>query len=292
MTTHRMLVTSVFSCFVLFIVVGNANAASVGAVESGPNGAAVTVGNVPVDPTLVISAILSNPTLSPVNGFSYSSWAFLANDGTGSVDIFGKMPLGSSYIPTVGDDITASGTYSNAFSQIPELSSLTSIGASASGQPYPGPAPNTIPTLNVSPQTYGASGTAEFLWNLNNVTISSGTGSTPTILTPGETWGNSATGTAANMTLTVSDGTNSMTLFYWPTSYSSDAAFYGQTIPQGTPVNITGFTDVFTSAGVSTPEFVPYLITPVPEPSAFVLGGLSLVGLLGVRKARRVKKGL
>ncbi|MGO9115296.1 MAG: hypothetical protein ACLP9L_39290, partial [Thermoguttaceae bacterium] len=69
------------------------------------SGNVVTVNNVPLnefgqgngqDP--VVSAILSQP--STVGGHTYTNWSFLINDGTGGMDIFGKLPTSSTYMPT------------------------------------------------------------------------------------------------------------------------------------------------------------------------------------------------
>jgi hypothetical protein len=286
MNPHRKLFNlATVLAVVCFIVSEKAKAASIGTVETQPSGTAVAIGDIGSgDPTPVITAILSQP--STVNGTTYTNWSFLANDGTGSLDMFGHMPVGSTYVPTLGDGISASGTYS-PFDQIPEIGSLTAISQLSVGNPVPSPGTATIPQLNITTQTLGASGNAEFLWTLNNVMISSGS----TVLTAGETWGNGMTSSAGNMTLTITDSSsNSMELFYWQSSYSlTNANLYGLVIPQGTPVNITGFADVFGTGLTAAAEFVPLTVTAVPEPSAIILGGLSLVGLLAIRRANRAK---
>jgi hypothetical protein len=55
------------------------------------------------------------------------------------------------------------------------------------------------------------------------------------------------------------------------------------TIPTG-PVDITGIADVFDG----TTEFIPFSITPVPEPSSMALLGLG--GMLCASLVRRFKK--
>ncbi len=65
-------------------------AATVAQVEAQPSGATgLTIDNASGQYP-VVSGILSQP--GTVNGFTYSSWAFLANDGTGSMDIFARCP--------------------------------------------------------------------------------------------------------------------------------------------------------------------------------------------------------
>ncbi|HZZ28877.1 MAG TPA: PEP-CTERM sorting domain-containing protein [Pirellulales bacterium] len=283
MTSSRILVFTAFAAAAL--VCGNALASTVATVESTePITSTATVAGQTIgdpgnsDPAAIVTAILNTP--GTVNGFTTSSWAFLANDGTGSIDVFATATALSGFgyaTPAVGDQIGASGSYS-PFHQIAELGSLTGIGLIAQPGSTVVPQTATIPQLNISPQTVG-NGNQEFLWTLHNVTITDIAGGNGT-------WGNGKTGTAANLSYTVTDSSsNSMVLFYWPTSYSSiDAAMYGQPIPTG-PVDITGFMSVF-AGPPAVPEFTPILVTPVPEPSAFVLGGLSLLGLLAARKLR------
>ena len=93
---------------------------------------------------------------------------------------------------------------------------------------------------------------AGYLFELDDVTIS----------------GISGTFGTANLTGTITDGSgNSMTLYYWPTSYSvENANLAGTAIPTGA-VNMTGFVSVY--SGVA--EFTPMTITAVPEPGTLVL---------------------
>ena len=67
-------------------------AGTIAQAESQASGTAATLDNNPV-----ITAILSQP--GTVNGRTYTSWAVLANDGTGSLELFGAMPGG--YLPTL-----------------------------------------------------------------------------------------------------------------------------------------------------------------------------------------------
>jgi PEP-CTERM motif len=238
----------------------NLKASTIAEVETQATGTPATLDSDPV-----VTNILSVP--GSVNGKTYTSYSFLVNDGTGSLDIFGKLPSGSTYVPTVGDALGLSGTWS-PFDQIPEIETLTAINRVSSGNAVPAPVVGSIPGINVSPLSSTYSGS---YIDLNDVTISSGS----SVLTPGEKFG------ITNLTLTVTDSSsNSMTLFYWPTSYSmANANLFGTTIPTG-PVNISGFANVFTSASVSTPEFSPITITAVPEPatlSLLALGGAGLV---------------
>jgi len=236
---------------------------NIAAVEGQASGTAATLGSSPI-----VTAVLSYP--GTVNGKTYTSWSFLANDGTGSLDIFGTLS-GLGYTPTVGDAIGVTGTYS-PYHQIPEIGTVTAIGATSSGNPLPAMPTLTIPQLNQTTLPFTAAG---YLINLDNVTISSGT----SIITPGvSTWGTS------NLTLTVTDSSNNkMTLYYWPTSYAmANFNLDGITIPSG-PVNITGFDSVYPSTPGS-PEFTPISIVSVPEP---VSTGLLAVGAAAMLMRRR-----
>jgi len=238
----------------------------------------------------IITAILSAPSGSIYNpgatldGYTYNNWSYLAADTTGSLDLFYSKTAnsGTEIIPAVGDTIAASGNWS-PFDGIPEIGSSTANPIIVNGPgsvgnpPYPPGAPvlTTIPTINVGTNGHAlnASGLAGYYVKLNNVMISS----------------NGISGgffpTHANGNYTITDpANNSMTMFFWASSYSSDGAMGGSAIPQGL-VNMTGFVDDFGNSA----EFVPISITAVPEPSALNLYGIgSVVAFVGYRLRRKV----
>lgn len=250
---------------------GAVTSGTIGAIETG-DGQTKTTG-VTIDPTpasnpAIISAILSKP--GTVNGETYSSWAMYANDGTGSADVFASTAALGSYTPAVGDDISGvSGTWF-PFHQIPELETITAISANSSGNAAPGPISATIPQLNVTTLPFSIAG---YMVDLDNVMISG--------QTAGEKFG------ITNLTLTVTDSLhNSMTLYYWPTSYSmANANLFGETIPNG-PVDITGFDSVFPTPAPAAPEFSPISMVSVPEPVSAGLLGISSAALL-MRRRRK-----
>ncbi|MGO9446279.1 MAG: PEP-CTERM sorting domain-containing protein, partial [Thiobacillaceae bacterium] len=85
---------------------------------------------------------------------------------------------------------------------------------------------------------------------------------------------------------TITDSTGSMTYFDYVTSYSTCGALGGSAVPTG-PVDVYGFLSVFPSSALSgggLPEFTATSI--VPEPSAFLLAGMGLLGLLAIRRRR------
>lgn len=235
-------------------------ASLISSVEDQTSGTTATL-----DQNPVITEILSQP--GTVNGRTYTNWSILVNDGSGSIDLFGALPAGTSFTPAVGDALSVSGTYS-PFDQIPEVASMTAVTLISTGNSVPAPLNVTIPDINITP-TLPLSVAGYFL-SLNNVTISGGSGNFGT----------------STMTLTITDpASNSMTMFYWPTSYSvANVNLNGTAIPTG-PVNLTGFVDEFSG----TPEFVPMTITAAaPEPASLAALGLGALALLARR--RRVNR--
>jgi hypothetical protein len=264
----------------------------------------VSVGT-PSDPSLVVTYVESKAGTSS-DGYTYTNWAFLGSDGTGSAEFFGHMPASNSYTPTAGDVITATGLYS-PFDGIPEIESLSAIsktGTSGSSitpfvtsvsdinavaadavtnpngsifvSPVPSPSPVYFGGTVTGGDDYSVLGQ---LIELDNVTLSA-TGTTPATGSTG------VFPTHANTTLLATDGSsNSVKVFQWASSYSVCGLLGGTSEYLGQSVDMVGFMDIFSPSA----EFVPLSITPnvVPEPvstSIFVLGGAAL---LGRRRRRR-----
>jgi hypothetical protein len=260
-------------------------------IQKYPLNAAVTYddngsGNYPV-----VSAILSAP--QSLDGYTYGNWSYLAQDTTGSLDLFYSSTLVPGYTPHLGDSMLVQGNYS-PFSGIPEVANSTahpiSVTFGSSGNPLYTAVPvlTTIPTINVGTNGYGLSlsGLGGQLLKLHNVTISgvsnATSGSTSII-------GNWAF--HANNQGTVSDQShNNMVMFLWASSYSACGAIAANSnaIPTGL-VDMTGFISDFYSTVTSsiTPEFVPTLITVVPEPATVGLCGL---GAAAVWVSYRLRK--
>ena len=216
----------------------------------------------------VIDAVLSQAGATS-GTHTYTSWSFLAQDGDGSLDVFGSLS-GLGYTPTVGDAISVSGTYS-PFHQIPEIETVTAITLQSSGNTPAAPKVLTIPSLNVGSLPEGIAG---HLIEVDNVTIT-GTG-------VGGYFPTYAQATTATETFTMTDGSgNSMTLFDWVTSYSTCAAFGGSPIPTG-PVDLIGFDSVFTSGSTSTAEFTPIAGIPIVVPEPMTMGLCGAGGLLAL----------
>ncbi|MGA2440217.1 MAG: PEP-CTERM sorting domain-containing protein, partial [Tepidisphaeraceae bacterium] len=170
------------------------------------------------------------------------------------------------------------------FHQVPELATLTAITQQSSGNALPAITTATIPQLNLAtmqlggPPVPGGLAVGEYLFNVDNVTLSSNPGSGGNTLTAGETFG------TANLDFLMTDSSsNSMVFYYWPTSYSTTLQnLYGMVIPTG-PVDLTGFVSVFPGTP-GTAEFTPISVTAVPEPAS--LGGLA-VGCVAMLMRRR-----
>ena len=236
----------------------------------------------------VITAIPSYPGVT--GGHTYTGWSILAQDSTGSLDLFASAftitnltgsgagsPYTSSSLPAVGDKVNMQGTWS-PFDQIPELT-FTTVAASnqylrvtSRGNAVPTAPAFTVSQINI-PNISNHIEFAGTLIELTNAVIS-----TTNALTafPGYTNNVSAE------SMYVNDSSGAMTLFDWTTSYSGAAALQGTPITTS-PVNIYGFVDAFGS----TAEFVPLSIVAVPEPSSIALIGVGVVGLFAMRRRRK-----
>ena len=211
----------------------------------------------------VITAILSQP--GTVNGHTYTGYSFLAQDSSGSLDFF-YSTTASSYVPVVGNAISVSSGNFSPFDGIPEVANSAanplSISTVSTGNPVLAPTTVTIPQINVTSLTANNiinTPYAGYYVQLNDVTIS----------------GAPATFPNSTASYTITDGSNnSMVWFFWESSYSTDGAMIGTSIPTG-PVDMDGFVDYF--ANSSEAEFVATSITPVPEPAPIALGAISSI---------------
>ena len=164
------------------------------------------------------------------------------------------MPGG--YIPTVGDAISVSGTYS-PYREIPEIGTMTAATRMSTGHAIPAPQIYAIPQINAYtsiPQNIGG-----YLIEITNVMLY--TDSAGTVPVSGNFPG-------ANGTYYMKDDSgNILPMYFWVTSYSSDAAMIGTPMPQG-HVNVTGFIQYF-SSGSSLFEFTPYQFVPLGPQTDF-----------------------
>jgi hypothetical protein len=242
----------------------NALADSAATIFGDATGTAVTYNNAS-GAYPVITAILSQP--GTVDGYTLTSYSFLAQDSTGSLDIYGTLS-GLGYTPTVGDAISISGTYS-PYHQIPELGTLTSITLQSSGNAVSSPSVYTIPQLTASGTGALPQGLAGQLVTLDNVSLYTDSAATIPVS------GNFAT--HANVTLYAKDAVgNIMEIYDWASSYSTAGALGGTPEPTGL-VDITGFVS---QSGTFSPEMTPVLITTTPEPTTLALAGAG--GLLAL----------
>jgi hypothetical protein len=243
----------------------NVLASDISTILSQPTGTPITLDSSPI-----VTAILSAP--GTLDGYTYTSYSFLAQDTSGSLDIFGSLS-GLGYTPTVGDAITVSGTFS-PYHQVPEIATVTAISATSSGNPGFGVPITTIPIAAASGTGTLPSSLAGTLLTIDNVTLYTDSGATVPVS------GNFAT--HANTALYMKDsGGNIMELYVWASSYSTCGALGGTPIPTGT-VDVTGF---LSQSGTFGPEMTPFSITSVPEPSTLALVGLGVAGLL-IRRRR------
>jgi hypothetical protein len=219
----------------------------------------------------VVSAVLSQPGLG--DGYTYTTYSFLAQDSTGSLDVFSPL-TGLGYTPTAGDAINVSGTYS-PYHQIPEIATVTSIGLHTTGNGVSSPGVFTIQQLTNSGTGAIPQSLAGQLVTLDNVSLYTDAAATIPVS------GNFAV--HANVALYAKDGTGIMEIYDWASSYSTCGALGGTPEPTGL-VNITGF---LSQSSTFPPEMTPFLITSVPEPSTLALSALG--GLALLLKFRRQK---
>lgn len=263
MKTTRAFLASAIASAVISLG-ANALASDIATIQGQTSGTA----GLTLDSNPIITAIMSQP--GTFGGHTYSTWAVLAQDSTGSIDLFSSSASFGSYVPTVGDAITATGTWS-PYHQIPELATLTSISLASSGNTVPARPITTIGTLNLSltiPQNLAA-----YPVEIDNVSLFTDAAAT----IPAS--GNFA---AANTPLYIKDGGgNIMELYFWYTSYACDGAMVGTPIPTG-PVDVVG---LLSQSGTFGVEITPLSLTQVPEPSTLALVGLGVAGLL-IRRRR------
>jgi hypothetical protein len=243
----------------------NALASSAATIETQLSGASVTYDN--ASGAYPVVTIVENAPVGSLDGYTYSSWAFLAQDSTGSIDMYGTLS-GLGYTPTVGDAMTAAGLYS-PYHQIAEIGTISSITLESQGNSFPAPVAYTIPQLTASGTGPLPENIAGYLVALDNVSLYTDSAATIPVS------GNFAT--HANVTLYAKDGSgNIMEVYDWASSYSVDGALGGTPIPTGT-VDITGF---MSQNGSYAPELTPMSFTEVPEPSVLNLCGVGGVGSL------------
>ena len=220
----------------------------------------------------VVSAVLSQP--GTVDGYTYTTYSFLAQDSTGSLDIFSTLS-GLGYTPAVGDAISVSGTYS-PYHQIPEVATITSISLHSTGNTVSSPGVFTIPALTASGTGSIPGSIAGHLVTLDNVSLYTDSAATIPVS------GNFAT--HANVTLYAKDGSgNIMEIYDWASSYSTAGALGGTPEPTSL-VDITGFVS---QSGTFAPEMTPFSITSVPEPTTLSLCGAGALLALIFRLRRK-----
>ena len=234
----------IVSTIILAIAISNGTASTALEIFNSPAKAQVTYDNAS-GAYPVITAILSQPGM--LDGYTYNNWSFIVEDSTGAIVMFGPLPSGSSYVPTVSDAISVSGTYS-PYNQIPEINPMTSITMISSGHPVSEPGIHTIPEISGDPIPQNLAG---HLLELTNVTLYTDSGAM-----------NPASGnfpTHANLPLYAKDQDgNILEIYVWASSYSVCGALGGTPIPTGR-VNIVG---ILNKSGTFPVEMVPFQFIP------------------------------
>lgn len=273
------------------------------AVSAAPALAQITIAQAEQEANNTSNTTIDTSTITDVisqgggfvsDGYTYTNWSFLANDGTGSLDVFGKMPTGSTYTPTVGDTIQATGTY-YPFRNTPELETLTSITKEGTASSIASPTVVTIPQLLQLANTATSSNSNAiqgYLLQLNDVTFTglenSSAGNVPE---------STMTQHANNeWTATDSEG-NAVLMYQYASSYSVSAGLAlenGGAIPT-TAQDVIGLAQIYNG----TAEFIPLsysnstnvappppanktVLTPSPLAQQPVQGSSSTAGILSV----------
>ena len=284
MSLRKLMVPSLVLAMVSTLA-GRAMADYISHVQStAVKGNAVEINNVPQTPPFylgngqdpVVSYILSQP--GTYGGHTYTSWSFLLNDGTGGMDVYGLSSTNSfGYAPTLGDGLDVKGTYS-PYNQMPEVGTVTTINVTSTGNPLPANATS----FGVNSPTGGSSTIGGLLYDLANYSQGSGTNQVlpndvamqlveldnVNVSVPGGTF--NATEAAGNQTGSISDGTGTLTMYYWTSSYAVPLINLGGYTPVG-PQNVLGIIDNYNG---TQPEFIPMAMepaSPVPEPGTLAL---------------------
>lgn len=243
----------------------------------------------------VVTAIASQPGTTA--GHLYTSWAVLAQDATGSLDLFitqsalTNLPGYAGYNSiAVGDKINIAGQWS-PYHQIPEIAFSTVVASNnyfskiSSGNALPTPPSFTTSQLNVNNQSNHIEFAGTFI-EIQNATISGSTGSFQS------TFPDFSQANIASESYTITDNTGSMTMFDWVTSNSGAGALAGSQVPTaaylasiGSNVNIFGFVSYNTGGPAEFTMLSEQFV--VPEPSTIALVGMGLVGLFVARRNRR-----
>jgi hypothetical protein len=245
----------------------------------------------------VVTDLASQPGV--YGGHTFTGWSILAADQSGSLDLFLSQASltnmhGGVTSVGVGYGLNVAGQNSPYHSEA-ELGFVTTAASNnyfyitsqdtAGNLASVGPTPVfVVSNLNYVAAVTNSSGlvagvSGQYI-ELENVTFSGSTGGFMS------TFPNYAQANLLSESYTITDGTGSMELFDYVTSYSTAAALGGTAVPTG-PVDVYGFMSVFPSSGLpggGLPEFTATSI--VPEPSAFVLAGMGLLGLLAIRRRR------
>jgi hypothetical protein len=250
----------------------------------------------------IIDAITSRP--KTVAGRTFTSWSIVANDASGAILIYSSTSALNSMgytSPAVGDQISVTGNWA-PYHGIPELSTpYTVFTKLSSGNATIGAKATTIPTVLANAGIGNADssyGNAHPDNGQNNFPLSQTLAGyiveIPDVVVSG--LGTYVNFPNASLAFTITDNSaNSMTLYFWPSSYSSSADMIGAPIPTW-PVDVYGFLSSYPSklaASLGGTNLWQDEITPIafvgsiPEPSSFMLAGMGLLSLIAVMRRRR-----
>lgn len=250
----------------------------------------------------IVDAIVSQPWT--ILNRTYTSWSLLVGDAGGSLLIYAStanLAAVNYTSPAIGDQITVTGNYA-PYHSIPEFGApYTTFTKLSGGNAVPGAIGTSIGTVLANAglgNTDSSYGNTHPSHGQANLALSEGLNA-DIVEIPDVTISGQATLVNfpnTNYTFTMTDsGNNSLTMYFWVSSYECDGAMIGAPIPTW-PVNVYGFLSSYpsklaTSLGgtnIWQDELTPTaFVGAIPEPSSFMLAGMGLLSLVAVLRRRR-----
>ncbi len=211
---------------------GSAMAETIAQMEAGGLGS-IGLGS-EGDPAAIVTAVVYTSASTP---------SCIISDGTGSCELY-TAPAGVA----VGDAVSVTNATYAPYNSIPEISTQASTAIVSTGNAVPAINAYTVSQLTAAAEG-GDNSVLGYLVAVNGASIGSFTGTSP------------ANFDAHNLTGTITDGSGSMTAYYWESSYNAVKQTPTGTSPgleglstTASPAAMVGLVDLFNP---TQPEFIP-----------------------------------